>query len=176
MPDVGEDPSTTPTNNNSPVVTRQKLEEVEAELKELLARKKQVDKSLKTIENNIWNFEGSYLEETHSGGNLIRGFDSYLRPSTEKKKRTEIIPEERLFSRSSVTSERAVSINDESSSSSDDYIKNGYKQMSSGNRKKKKQRHSFTFTQEVKQEVKRIKFTYHRDHREGKETEEELDI
>jgi hypothetical protein len=66
-----------------------------------------------------------------------------------------------------------VSINDESSSSSDDYIKNGYKQMSS-NRKKKKQRHSFTFTQEVKQEVKRIKFTYH--HRDGKDTEEELDI
>ncbi|CAB4399698.1 unnamed protein product [Rhizophagus irregularis] len=159
MPDVGEDPS---TSNNTPAVTRQKLEEVEAELKDLLVRKKQVDKSLKTIENNIWNFEGSYLEETHSGGNLIRGFDSYLRPSTEKKKRTEITPEERLFSRSSVTSEKAVSINDESSSSSDDYIKNGYKQMSS-NRKKKRQRHSFTFTQEVKQEVKRIKFTYHRE-------------
>ncbi|RIA95043.1 histone acetyltransferase subunit NuA4-domain-containing protein [Glomus cerebriforme] len=170
MPDVGEDISA--NNNAPPVVTRQKLEEVEAELKELLVRKKQVDKSLKTIENNIWNFEGSYLEETHSGGNLIRGFDSYLRPSTEKKKRIEITPEERLFSRSSVTSEKAVSINDESSSSSDDYIKNGYKQMSS-NRKKKKQRHSFTFTQEVKQEVKRIKFTYQR---EGKDTEEELDI
>lgn len=43
----------------------------------------------------------------------------------------------------------------------------------SSNRKKKRQRHSFTFTQEVKQEVKRIKFTYHR---EGKDTEEELDI
>ncbi|GBC02311.1 hypothetical protein RclHR1_04560010 [Rhizophagus clarus] len=168
MPDVGEDPST--SNNAPPVVTRQKLEEVEAELKDLLVRKKQVDKSLKTIENNIWNFEGSYLEETHSGGNLIRGFDSYLRPSTEKKKRAEITPEERLFSRSSVTSEKAV-INDESSSSSDDYIKNGYKQMSSS-RKKKKQRHNFTFSQEVK-EVKRIKFTYNR---EGKDTEEELDI
>ncbi|CAG8436206.1 13052_t:CDS:2 [Funneliformis mosseae] len=167
MPDVGEEPPA--TNNISPVVTRQKLEEVEAELKELLVRKKQTDKNLRTIETNIWNFEGSYLEETHSGGNLIRGFDSYLRPSTEKKKRAEISPEERLFSRSSVTSERAVNINDESSSSSDDYIniKNGYKQMSN-NRKKKKQRHSFTFTQEVK----RIKFTY----REGKETEEELDI
>ena len=39
----------------------------------------------------------------------------------------------------------------------------------SSNRKKKKQRHSFTYTQEVK----RIKFTYHR---EGKDTEEELEI
>ncbi|RIB06956.1 histone acetyltransferase subunit NuA4-domain-containing protein [Gigaspora rosea] len=162
-------------------VTRQKLEDAEAELKELLIRKKQVDKSLKTIEKHIWNFEGSYLEETHSGGNLIRGFDGYLRATNDKKKRSEITREERLFSLSSATSEKAVGLVDDSSSSSDD-LKSGYnKQIGPSLKKKRKQQRptNYIYPQEVKEakdnrEVRRIRLPV-RD-RDEKDTEEEVDI
>ncbi|CAG8714279.1 24067_t:CDS:2 [Racocetra persica] len=161
-------------------VARQKLEKAEAELKDLLVRKKQVDKSLKTIEKHIWNFEGSYLEETHSGGNLIRGFDGYLRAANDKKKRSEITREERLFSLSSATSEKAVGLVDDTSSSSDD-LKSGYnKQMGPNLKKKRKQQRptNYIYPQEVKEakdrEVRRIRLSV-RD-RDEKDTEEEVDI
>ncbi|CAG8592899.1 8836_t:CDS:2 [Scutellospora calospora] len=155
-------------------VTRDKLAEAEAELKKLLMRKKDMDKSLKTIEKHIWNFEGSYLEETHSGGNLIRGFDGYLRATSDKKKRSEITLEE------SATSEKAVGLVDDSSSSSDD-LKSGYnKQIGSNPKKKRKQQRptNYIYPQEVKEannrEVRRIRLPL-RD-RDDKEIEEEVDI
>ncbi|CAG8705171.1 3656_t:CDS:2 [Cetraspora pellucida] len=166
-------------------VTRQKLEEAEAELKDLLVRKKQVDKSLKTIEKHIWNFEGSYLEETHSGGNLIRGFDGYLRAANDKKKRSEITQSfdiELFFpiKRGSATSEKAVGLVDDTSSSSDD-LKSGYnKQIGPNIKKKRKQQRptNYIYPQEVKEakdrEVRRIRLPV-RD-RDEKDTEEEVDI
>ncbi|CAG8485580.1 10779_t:CDS:2, partial [Acaulospora morrowiae] len=144
---------------NSPTVTRQKLEETEAELRELLIRKKQLDKSLKAIEKQIWQFEGSYLEETNSGGNLIRGFDGYLRATNDKKKKSEVNYEDRLFSRSSTTSERANSKAEDSSSSSDDYKSSGFKKMGDNMKKKKNKKPiNYTYPQEVK-EVKRIRLS-----------------
>ncbi|CAG8643841.1 9107_t:CDS:2, partial [Acaulospora colombiana] len=136
----------------SSTVTRQKLEETEAELRELLIRKKQVDKSLKAIEKQIWQFEGSYLEETNSGGNLIRGFDGYLRSTNDKKKKSEVNYED------STTSERANSKAEDSSSSSDDF-KPGFKKIGDNMKKKKNKKPiNYTYPQEVK-EVKRIRLS-----------------
>ncbi|KAI7890783.1 histone acetyltransferase subunit NuA4-domain-containing protein [Mucor mucedo] len=95
-----------------PQVTRQKYEEAKHELQALLARKKQVDTNLINLENAIYAFEGSYLEDTQQNGNIIRGFDGYLtnRPDRRKPKFTEL---DRLFSLSSSTYQKALAQKEE---------------------------------------------------------------
>ncbi|KAI9366190.1 histone acetyltransferase subunit NuA4-domain-containing protein [Pilaira anomala] len=115
MPDIKE--SNIATQNTElpaepPQVTRQKYEEVKQELQALLARKKQVDTNLINLENAIYAFEGSYLEDTQQNGNIIRGFDGYLtnRPDRRKPKFTEL---DRLFSLSSSTYQKALAQKEE---------------------------------------------------------------
>ncbi|KAI8977496.1 histone acetyltransferase subunit NuA4-domain-containing protein [Mycotypha africana] len=95
-----------------PQVTRQKYEEAKRELQALLTRKKQVDTNLVNLENAIYLFEGSYLEDTQQNGNIIRGFDGYLsnRMDRRKPKFTEL---DRLFSLSSSTYQKALAQKEE---------------------------------------------------------------
>lgn len=59
------------------------------------------------LEQNLYAFESSYLTETSmSGGNIITGFDAYLKPSAASKKRHEITDNDRIFSNSSFTIHR----------------------------------------------------------------------
>ncbi|KAI7869332.1 histone acetyltransferase subunit NuA4-domain-containing protein, partial [Spinellus fusiger] len=93
-------------------VTKQKYEEARLELQSLLARKKQVDTNLINLEDSIYRFEGSYLEDTQHNGNIIRGFEGYLstRPDKRKPKFTEL---DRLFSLSSSTYQKALAQKEE---------------------------------------------------------------
>ena len=69
-----------------------------------------VKRDLTSLEKSIHNLEQIYLEETHSFGNVIRGWDSNLNYKNTKSsvfstyKRTKLLDKERLFSLSSVSS------------------------------------------------------------------------
>ena len=53
----------------------------------------------------IYNLEASYLTDTaaHSGGNILHGFEGYLKNPTGGRKKYEISDADRMFSNSSTT-------------------------------------------------------------------------
>jgi chromatin modification-related protein EAF6 len=78
------------------------VQTVEQELAELLRRKKEIDRHLSNLETQIYNYEGSYLEDTQQTGNIVRGLEGYFLSRSEKKKMP-LKDSDRIFSRSSAT-------------------------------------------------------------------------
>ncbi|KAH7060588.1 histone acetyltransferase subunit NuA4-domain-containing protein [Macrophomina phaseolina] len=86
-------------------------EKLRRDLREALAKKRVLDAALNTIEENIFRAESSYLEET-SAGNIVKGFDNYIKGSTTStsggaaasnaaRRKAAINDQDRIFSRSS---------------------------------------------------------------------------
>ncbi|MCJ1389304.1 hypothetical protein MMC18_002160 [Xylographa bjoerkii] len=90
-------------------------EKLKRDLRETLQKKRLLDKSMATLEEQIYRFEASYLEET-SAGNIIKGFDNYIKGSsttgttnnamgggTSTRRKGTVMDHDRVFSRSSVS-------------------------------------------------------------------------
>ncbi|PGH15632.1 hypothetical protein AJ79_02225 [Helicocarpus griseus UAMH5409] len=99
-------------------------EKLRRELRDTLHRKRMMDKNMAALEESIYRFEQSYLEET-GAGNIIKGFDNYIKgasggsgigaggalgsmagggaggPATRRK--TAVQDSDRVFSRSSAS-------------------------------------------------------------------------
>ncbi|MCJ1299139.1 Chromatin modification- protein meaf6 [Hypocenomyce scalaris] len=93
-------------------------EKLKRDLRETLKKKLVLDKSLANLEENIYRFEASYLEET-GAGNIIKGFDNYIKGSsattgtssgtttggggTSTRRKGQVMEVDRVFSRSSAS-------------------------------------------------------------------------
>ncbi|PYI01015.1 NuA4-domain-containing protein [Aspergillus sclerotiicarbonarius CBS 121057] len=78
-PPQGPDSSTSAsstTNRGLPY-----YEKLRRELRDTLQKKRLMDKSMAQLEDQIYRFEQSYLEET-TAGNIIKGFDNYIKGSS----------------------------------------------------------------------------------------------
>ncbi|KAK2865182.1 hypothetical protein FQN49_003828 [Arthroderma sp. PD_2] len=53
-------------------------EKLRRELRDTLQKKRLMDKNMAALEESIYRFEQSYLEET-GAGNIIKGFDNYIK-------------------------------------------------------------------------------------------------
>lgn len=74
-------------------------EKLKKQLKDNLNKKKNLDKNLNSLEEQIFTLEGAYLEETPHG-NVVKGFDTYIK-GAQSKKRYVFNEEDRIFSLSS---------------------------------------------------------------------------
>ncbi|KAI9443376.1 histone acetyltransferase subunit NuA4-domain-containing protein [Lactarius indigo] len=95
------------------------------ELIQALMKKRALDKQLAQIEVQMHALEGQYLVETsaHSGGNIIHGFEGYLKNQVTKK-RYELSDADRLFSTSSLTYQRSLELSgegEESAATAEDF-------------------------------------------------------
>ena len=73
----------------------------------LLHKKEQLAQELRNVEKQIFDLEGSYLEENASSGNVLKGWEGYLTApnrSLQSTLRKSVKDSDRIFSLSSLTS------------------------------------------------------------------------
>ncbi|KAK3720922.1 hypothetical protein LTR37_003585 [Vermiconidia calcicola] len=86
-------------------------ESLRANLRQTIEKKRKIDEQLAAMEEQIFKAEGSYLEETANSGNIVRGFDGWVkgvqvggRGGADDRRRGRVRDEDRVFSRSSRSS------------------------------------------------------------------------
>lgn len=102
-----------PLNNSGGVAPessaqiREAYMRIKSELSEALAKKRNLDRQLIQCEVQLYEVEAQYLLDTSvgsgGGGNIIQGFEGYLKNTALSKRRTEISDGDRMFSNSSST-------------------------------------------------------------------------
>ncbi|EGN98289.1 hypothetical protein SERLA73DRAFT_183214 [Serpula lacrymans var. lacrymans S7.3] len=105
-----------------------RYDKLKEELVRMLMKKRGADKQLAQIEVQIYNLEGNYLLETaaHSGGNIIQGFDGYLKNQTVGRRKHEVSEADRMFSTSSLTYQKSLELSgegEESTAAADEFSK-----------------------------------------------------
>ncbi|KAF5309338.1 hypothetical protein D9611_014006 [Ephemerocybe angulata] len=108
---------------------RTQYETLRKELMQALPKKRLVDRQLAQIESQIYALEANYLTETaaHSGGNIIQGFEGYLKNQTAGRKKYEVSDHDRIFSNSSLTYQKSLDLtgDGEETTTGDDYKQSG---------------------------------------------------
>ncbi|KAF8630928.1 hypothetical protein AX17_005285 [Amanita inopinata Kibby_2008] len=107
---------------------KSRFETLRKELLQALPKKRAIDKQLAQIEAQIYNLEASYLTDTvtHSGGNIIQGFDGYLKNQSVGRRKFEVNDQDRVFSNSSLTCQKSLELmgdGDELTAANGDYHK-----------------------------------------------------
>lgn len=83
-------------------------ESLRATLRSTLEKKRKLDEQVAAIEDQIFKSEGTYLEETANSGNIVRGFDGWVKGvqvggrTADERRRGRVRDDDRVFSRSSV--------------------------------------------------------------------------
>ncbi|KAG6331122.1 hypothetical protein ID866_7966 [Astraeus odoratus] len=94
-------------NKDPPPNTEDKAryDKVKDELVKMLTKKRAADRELAQTELAIYNLETAYLTDTASTGNIVHGFDGYLKPTqgAAARRKHEIGEGDRWFSNSSGT-------------------------------------------------------------------------
>ncbi|KAH1486595.1 hypothetical protein LV164_002728 [Aspergillus fumigatus] len=112
--------STTTTDSDSGNRGLPYYEKLRRDLRDALQKKRLMDKSMAQLEDQIYRFEQSYLEET-TAGNIIKGFDNYIKGSGSStglgasgialaggmggaaRRKSQVTDADRVFSRSSAS-------------------------------------------------------------------------
>ncbi|GAQ04615.1 chromatin modification-related protein EAF6 [Aspergillus lentulus] len=112
--------STTTTDPNGGNRGLPYYEKLRRDLRDALQKKRLMDKSMAQLEDQIFRFEQSYLEET-TAGNIIKGFDNYIKGSGSStglgasgialaggmggaaRRKAQVTDADRVFSRSSAS-------------------------------------------------------------------------
>lgn len=76
----------------------------------LLHRKEQLEQDLRNVEKQIYDLEGSYLEETGNYGNILQGWSGFMaiHPKNYQSAPKRVKESDRAFSLSSVTSPQSA--------------------------------------------------------------------
>ena len=86
-------------------------ESLRSNLRQTLEKKRKLDEQLAQLEEQIFKVEGAYLEETAASGNIVRGFDGWVKGVQvaggrggvdDRQRKGRVREEDRVFSRSSV--------------------------------------------------------------------------
>lgn len=83
-------------------------ESLRTNLRSTLEKKRKLDEQLLALEEQIHKTESAYLEETSGSGNIVRGFDGWVKGvavggrGADDRRRGRVRDEDRVFSRSSV--------------------------------------------------------------------------
>ncbi|KAK9448954.1 histone acetyltransferase subunit NuA4-domain-containing protein [Limtongia smithiae] len=87
-------------------------ETLRRELRDTISKRRTLEKNLAVLEDQLFKFEGAYLEDTPNG-NIIKGFDAYLKSGTAGaahgasnnsiRRKATFTDSDRLFSLSSAT-------------------------------------------------------------------------
>jgi hypothetical protein len=96
------------SNSNADQPGRPYYEQLRTTLRGTLDKKRKLDDQLATLEDQIFKLEGQYLEETSNSGNIVRGFDGWVKGvsvggrGADDRRRGRVRDEDRVFSHSSV--------------------------------------------------------------------------
>ncbi|QUC18299.1 uncharacterized protein UV8b_02540 [Ustilaginoidea virens] len=92
-------------NNQGPLPTLAEYKKSQARVRELVEKRRLLEKRLNQVEESILTKEASYLESTPSG-NIITGFDNYMKGisgAAAQRRKSGPADQNRVFSKSSMS-------------------------------------------------------------------------